>query len=144
VSATKWLSEIVLTRWDDVDGYWIPRGWAKRAPVKTQSRIDVPRDGSSVARGPVAVAGVAWAPTRGIDRVEVRLDDGGWLEAELGPSLGANSWRQWVYRWDAAAGRHTITVRATDGSGEVQDEQRRPPAPDGATGHHRIEVTVTG
>ena len=141
VSATKWLSEIALaTR--DFDAYWIERGWAKEAPIKTQSRIDVPRHRSTVDAGRVAVAGVAWAPTRDIRAVEVRIDNGAWQSARLGPSLGRDAWRQWVYAWDAKPGDHEIAVRATDGNGAVQTPLRAEPHPDGATGHHTISVRV--
>jgi DMSO/TMAO reductase YedYZ molybdopterin-dependent catalytic subunit len=141
VSATKWLAAIELTSWD-VDGYWIPRGWAKEGPIKTQTRIDVPRDGTSVASGRRAIAGVAWAPTRGIQRVEVRVDDGPWTDAELAEPIGDDTWRQWYLPWDAAAGDHRITARATDGRGDVQTDQRTPVAPDGASGHPSIDVGV--
>lgn len=144
VSATKWLTEIELTRWDDFDAYWVPRGWAKEAPIKTQSRIDVPRSGRTLPAGSVAVAGVAWAPHRGISRVEVRVDDGAWREAELSGDAPSDTWRQWRYDWDAAPGRHTMAVRATDATGETQTDERRPPAPDGATGHHAITVRIEG
>jgi DMSO/TMAO reductase YedYZ molybdopterin-dependent catalytic subunit len=143
VSATKWLSEIELTRWDDFDAYWVPRGWAKEAPVKTQSRIDTPPSGAQMAPGPRQVAGVAWAPNRGIGRVEVQLGEAAsWVEAELSESLSDNSWRQWSVEWDASPGTHRIRVRATDGEGETQTEAIVPPAPDGATGWHTIEVSV--
>jgi DMSO/TMAO reductase YedYZ molybdopterin-dependent catalytic subunit len=143
VSATKWLDEIRLTRFEDFDGYWIPRGWSKEAPIKTQSRIDVPRSGASLPPGPAPVAGVAWAPTRGIARVEVQIDDGPWETAELGDALSDNTWVQWLHQWDATPGRHTITVRATDGTGETQTSDVRPPVPDGATGWHTRRVTVS-
>jgi DMSO/TMAO reductase YedYZ molybdopterin-dependent catalytic subunit len=141
VSATKWLSEIELTG-SSVEGYWIPRGWAKEGPVLTQSRIDVPARDSTVAAGPQVVAGVAWAPTRGIRAVEVRVDDGPWQPAELAEPLGDECWRQWQYRWTAEPGEHRLSVRATDGDGEVQTEQRAPVAPSGATGYHRRDVQV--
>ncbi|GEM_PF-84942 len=142
VSATKWLEEIRLTTWEGFDSYWVPRGWAKRGPIKTQSRIDVPRRDSRVRAGRVAVAGVAWAPTRSIERVEVQIDDGPWVRAELSNNMSINSWRQWVYAWDATPGRHRIRCRATDGTGSTQTSEVRPPAPDGATGWHTIEVTA--
>lgn len=142
VSATKWLKEIELTRLEDFDAYWIPRGWAKEAPVKTQSRIDVPRTGAKLAAGPVAIAGVAWAPTRGISAVEVRIDDGPWQPAQLGDVASRNTWVQWRYEWAAAPGDHQIAVRATDGTGAVQTEERRPPDPDGATGYHLRRARV--
>jgi DMSO/TMAO reductase YedYZ molybdopterin-dependent catalytic subunit len=141
VSATKWLSAIELTTWD-VDGYWIPRGWAKEGPVKTQSRIDVPAPGGTVRAGRTPIAGVAWAPTRGIERVEVRVDDGPWQEAELAAPYDVDVWRQWVLPWDATPGAHRIAARATDGAGEVQTDQRTPVAPDGASGYPVIEVLV--
>lgn len=142
VSAVKWLSAIELTTFDAEQGFWIPRGWAREGPVKTQSRIDVPRAGARVPAGRTAVAGVAWAPTRAIERVEVRVDDGAWAQARLATALSADTWRQWVYEWDATPGAHTLTVRATDGTGETQTDQRTPVAPDGASGHHTVEVTV--
>jgi DMSO/TMAO reductase YedYZ molybdopterin-dependent catalytic subunit len=143
VSATKWLAEIELTTWDAVDGYWIPRGWAKEGPIKTQSRIDVPRADTSVPAGPTPIAGVAWAPTRGIEQVEVRVDDGPWQPARLSGALSANTWVQWLLSWDATPGRHQIEVRATDGTGETQTAEAAPPAPSGATGHDTISVEVT-
>lgn len=141
VSATKWLTEIELTTLDAFDAYWVPLGWAKEAPILTQSRIDTPR--SNVAAGVVPVAGVAWAPDRGISAVEVRVDGGAWQTAELSTAISDATWVQWVYRWDATRGDHRIEVRATDGTGDVQAEERTPPAPDGARGYHRVEVSVT-
>lgn len=143
VSATKWLSSIELTGWDEFDAYWVPRGWAKEAPIKTQSRIDTPVHGASFTPGRRQVAGVAWAPNRGIAKVEVRLgEDADWVEARLSEPLSDNCWRQWVVDWEAAAGSHRLQVRATDGEDEVQTDEIRPPAPDGATGWHTIQVEV--
>ncbi len=143
VSATKWVSEIRLTTLEAFDGYWIPKGWSKLGPVKTQSRIDTPRLGTPVTAGEVVpIAGVAWAPNIGIERVEVQIDSGEWQEAELGVSLGSNAWRQWVLPWTAEEGRHVIRVRATDASGYTQTSDITPPAPSGATGWHQITVTA--
>jgi DMSO/TMAO reductase YedYZ molybdopterin-dependent catalytic subunit len=143
VSATKWLASIELTGWDEFDAYWVPRGWAKEAPIKTQSRIDTPANSAALEPGIRQVAGVAWAPNRGISKVEVRLgDETDWVEARLSEPLSDNCWRQWVVDWDAPAGTHRIQVRATDGDGEVQTDQVRRPAPDGATGWHTIHVSV--
>jgi DMSO/TMAO reductase YedYZ molybdopterin-dependent catalytic subunit len=143
VSATKWLSSIELTGWDEFDAYWIPRGWSKEAPIKTQSRIDTPQSNARFDSGPRQVAGVAWAPTRGISKVEVQLGEGAdWVEAELSESLSDNTWLQWAVEWDAPAGDHQLQVRATDGEGNLQTDEVRPPAPDGATGWHRVHVTV--
>jgi DMSO/TMAO reductase YedYZ molybdopterin-dependent catalytic subunit len=145
VSATKWLSQIELTTWDGFDAYWVPRGWAKEAPIKTQSRIDTPGQNAELAPGRQVVAGVAWAPTRGISKVEVQLGaDQPWLEAELSEPLSENAWVQWRIDWEAtSAGRHEVRCRATDGEGYVQTEEVRPPAPDGATGWHTRAVFVT-
>jgi len=142
VSATKWLKDIELTTLEDFDGYWISRGWSKDGPVKTQSRIDVPRSGAQVTAGTVAVAGVAWAPSRGIAKVEVQVDDGPWQEAKLGDVASRNTWVQWMLPWNATAGNHTLRVRATDLTGQVQTSNEQGPAPDGATGYHRRTVVV--
>ena len=143
VSATKWVVDLELTRFDRVEAYWTPRGWAAQAPVKTASRIDVPRDGAQVRAGRVAVAGVAWAQHRGIRAVEVQVDGGPWQAARLAADVSADAWRQWVLDWDAPRGRHEVRVRATDGTGAVQTGDLAPPAPDGATGWHTIEVHVS-
>jgi DMSO/TMAO reductase YedYZ molybdopterin-dependent catalytic subunit len=142
VSATKWLTELQLTRFDQFEAFWIPRGWAAKAPILTQSRIDVPRARATVAAGRVPVAGVAWAPDRGIGGVEVRIDGGAWAPATISTPISAATWVQWLYPWDAALGSHEIEVRAIDGAGEVQTDARSNPAPDGARGHHRVTVTV--
>ncbi len=142
VSAVKWIDEIHLTTWDGFDAYWVPRGWSKEGPMKTQSRIDVPVGRGAVAGQPTPIAGIAWAPTRGIERVEVEIDGGEWLPCELGEALGDESWVQWHYEWTPTAGRHQIRVRATDGDGVTQGEQPVPPRPDGAEGWHTVVVTV--
>lgn len=144
VSATKWLSEIELTRFDELEGYWIPRGWAVEGPIKTQSRIDTPLRGRILRVGePVAIAGVAWAPTRGIERVEVQVDDGPWRDAELGEQYADTTWRQWSLEWVPTEVRyHRLRVRATDGTGETQTSDRTPVAPDGASGWHTFDVNV--
>jgi DMSO/TMAO reductase YedYZ molybdopterin-dependent catalytic subunit len=143
VSATKWLTEINLTTMEAFDGYWIPRGWAKLAPIKTQSRIDVPRDRATVPAGRTAIAGVAWAMHRGISQIEVKVDDGDWTRVRMADEVSVDAWRQWVYEWDAKPGKHLIAVRATDGPGNVQTGEQASPDPDGATGWHTVRVTVT-
>lgn len=142
VSATKWVVELKVTTFTDDMGYWTPRGWSALGPVKTASRIDVPASGFSVAPGTVAVAGVAWAQHRGIEQVEVRVDDGPWREATLAEAISADTWRQWVYEWDAPSGNHTLAVRATGVENDTQRENRVPPAPDGSEGWHTITVNV--
>ena len=142
VSATKWLVDLELTTLEAYNAYWIERGWAKEAPVKTQSRIDTPIPGARFSAGTVPIAGVAWAQHRGIQKVEVRVDGGPWQEARLGPDGGIDYWRQWYLPWDALPGRHELTVRATDLSGDVQPEQRTTPFPKGATGWHSVVVII--
>lgn len=139
VSATKWLSEVEFTGWNDFDAYWVPRGWAKKAPIKTQSRIDTPREGN-IKTGINTIAGVAWAQTRGISRVQVRVDDGQWTDAHLPRELSIDTWRQWYLDHDFTPGAHKIAVRATDGTGSTQTGIVRDPRPDGATGYHTIQV----
>jgi DMSO/TMAO reductase YedYZ molybdopterin-dependent catalytic subunit len=141
-SATKWVTQLELTTFDAYDPYWAQRGWAKIAPIKTMARIDTPRGLASVDAGTVAVGGVAWAVHRGIEAVEVRVDDGPWQPAQLGAVPGNDTWRQWMYPWEATSGRHSLTVRATDGTGETQTDERVEPIPDGATGWHSIVVMV--
>ncbi len=143
VSATKWLVDLEVTRFDRAQAYWTRRGWNDRAPIRTFSRIDVPRPFARVPAGRVAVAGVAWAQRRGIETVEVRVDGGPWSPARLGAVPGVDTWRQWAWAWDATPGLHRLEVRATDALGETQPQTRRPPKPDGATGWHSVTVTVT-
>jgi DMSO/TMAO reductase YedYZ molybdopterin-dependent catalytic subunit len=142
VSATKWLTELELTRFDTFQGFWVPRGWAAKAPILTQSRIDVPSFGATVPAGHTPIAGVAWAPDRGITGVEVNIDRAGWAPAKLSSPISKATWVQWLYDWDAAPGSHTIEVRATDGTADIQTDAHSAPAPDGARGHHTIQVTV--
>jgi len=142
VSATKWVVDLEVTRFADFTAYWTERGWSARGPVKTQSRIDVPRRDATVRAGRVAVGGVAWAQHTGIERVELRVDDGAWQRAELAAVPGVDTWRQWALAWDATPGRHTLAVRATDASGHTQTGEEQGVVPDGATGWHTIEVAV--
>ncbi len=143
VSATKWVVDLELTTFEAYDAYWIQRGWAQQAPIKTESRIDTPRSSDRLRAGEVAIAGVAWAQHRGIDGVEVRVDDGSWATADLGAANTVDTWRQWVYRWNAMPGQHRLAVRATDGTGVVQTTEQVAPFPDGATGDHTIVVDVS-
>ncbi len=140
VSATKWLTRLELTRFDQAQGYWIPRGWSAQAPIKTQSRIDTPTDGATVKTGLVAIAGVAWAPTRGISKVEIQVGEGKWRDATLGPELANTTWRQWWIDWTPTSGNYIIKVRATDGTGELQPKERTSVEPNGAEGWHTINV----
>jgi hypothetical protein len=146
VSATKWVTEIELTRWEDFDAYWIPRGWAKEGPVKTMARIDRPRRKKSYsanADGVIDIAGLAWAVHRGISKVEVSIDEGEWRECDLAGVPSDDTWRQWRYRWSGAqAGDHDVRARAYDGAGEPQPEEPKSVAPDGAQGYHQVRFKV--
>ncbi|WP_412741010.1 molybdopterin-dependent oxidoreductase [Krasilnikovia sp. MM14-A1259] len=142
VSACKWVTELELTRFADFDAYWVPRGWAQQAPIKTQSRIDTPRDGAKRPAGQIVVAGVAWAQHRGIAKVEVQVDGGPWQTATLAETVSADTWRQWFLPWTATPGRHTLRVRATDTTGATQPGTPAPPEPDGATGWHTVTLAV--
>jgi hypothetical protein len=143
VSATKWVVEMELTRFDRAAAYWTRQGWAPRAPIKTESRIDVPKDGQKVPMGPVVFGGVAWAQNRGVRLVEVRIDDGGWQPAQQGASYSNETWRLWSFPWEAKSpGKHTVTVRATDNTGATQTADQASPVPDGATGWHTVNFTV--
>lgn len=142
VGACKWVTELRVSTFDRYDAYWVERGWAADAPVKTASRIDTPKPFARLKPGPVMIAGVAWAQRRGIGGVAVQVDDGPWQAAQLADGPTPDTWRQWLLRWDATPGAHTLRVRATDGTGATQPEERATPFPHGATGWHTIAVTV--
>lgn len=142
VSATKWLTNIELTTLEAYDVYWVRLGWAKEAPILTQSRIDTPRAGSDLVAGSIPVAGVAWAPDRGVSHVEVQVDDGAWNVAQRSDPISDATWVQFVYRWPATPGDHVLRVRATDGTGRTQSAEVTPPPPDGARGYHTVHVSV--
>ena len=143
VGSTKWLTELEVTTFAAFDQYWVARGYAAEAPIKTMARIDTPRSLESVAAGRVVVGGVAWAQTRGIEAVEIRIDDGEFQPVQLADELTTESWRQWRFDWDATPGRHDLTVRATDGTGTTQTEGRADVVPDGASGWMSLVVTVS-
>lgn len=142
VSARKWIEEIELTTFAAYDPYWVRRNWARRAPVKTQARIDTPKPFARPAAGIVMVAGVAWAQHRGIDRVETRVDDGPWEETDLAAEATRDTWRQWSWPWRSIPGTHTLTVRATDRAGKTQRERRAGTIPDEASGRHSVVVST--
>lgn len=143
VSATKWVTELKVTTFEADEAYWTPRGYAAEAPIKFSSRIDTPRTGTPVAAGTVAIAGMAWAQTVGIDRVEVRIDDGDWQAATISTPINADTWVQWMLEWQAEAGTHYVEVRAVNKNGDTQIEERAPIAPDGSSGWQRVLVTVS-
>jgi DMSO/TMAO reductase YedYZ molybdopterin-dependent catalytic subunit len=142
VSATKWLVDLEVTRFDDISAYWTQRGWSAKGPVRTQSRIDVPRANHGVMAGDVRVAGVAWAQHTGIEKVEISLDGGPWTATELGGVPSVDTWVQWSGTVQAEPGNHKVSVRATDRSGYTQTAVRRDVVPNGATGWHTIDFTA--
>jgi DMSO/TMAO reductase YedYZ molybdopterin-dependent catalytic subunit len=143
VSACKWITDIKVTTFAGEYAYWAQRGWTQQAPIKTESRIDVPSlANTSLKAGARQIAGVAWAQHKGIDAVEVRVDGGSWQQARLAAVPGIDTWRQWVLDWDATRGNHVIESRATDATGYTQTAAQAPPEPNGATGYPTITVTV--
>jgi DMSO/TMAO reductase YedYZ molybdopterin-dependent catalytic subunit len=143
VSATKWVTELVVTRFGAETAYWSTRGWSEKGPVKLSSRVDVPRENATVAAGTVTVAGVAWSQHVGVSAVDVQVDDGAWNSATLADAISVDTWRQWRWEWPATSGSHTLRVRATDANGLVQTSKLADVAPDGATGLHEISVSVS-
>jgi DMSO/TMAO reductase YedYZ molybdopterin-dependent catalytic subunit len=144
VSATKWVVDMELTTFDAKQSYWLKRNWGVKAPIKTQSRIDSPRGFATVPAGTVTIAGIAWAQTVGIAKVEVRLDGGEWQQARLATEVNSQTWRMWRLDVDLGPGAHKAEVRATDRRGQTQTRDRVPPIPDGATGWHSTDFTVEG
>jgi len=143
VSATKWVTKLTVTTFAAQKAYWTQRGYSAQAPIKTESRIDVPKPLSQVKAGRIAVAGIAWAPATGIAAVEVNVDNGPWQHATLAAADGLDTWRQWMWAWDAQPGLHTLQVRATDSKGVTQTPARTNPVPNGASGWDSTVVTVT-
>jgi hypothetical protein len=141
VSATKWLTKLEVTRFDRATAYWTTRGYSARGPVKVSSRIDVPNRAEPA--GVVTVAGVAWAQHTGIARVQLQVDGEPWRDCELAGDWSVDVWRQWRFRWTATKGAHTLRVRATDAEGLVQTARLAGEAPDGATGLHTVQVSIT-
>ncbi len=144
VSATKWVTDIEVTTFADATAYWAERGWSQQAPIKTESRIDVPAIGSTLRPGPTQVAGVAWAQHKGVAAVEVRVDRGPWHEARLAAVPDIDTWRQWVFPWQATPGNHVLEARATDKTGYTQTALQAQPPPNGASGYPSAAVTVRG
>jgi DMSO/TMAO reductase YedYZ molybdopterin-dependent catalytic subunit len=142
VSATKWVTDINVTTFAGNYAYWAQRGWSQQAPIKTECRIDVPNGLNNIRGGTTAVAGVAWAQHKGIEAVHVRVDSGPWNQAGLAAVPGIDSWRQWVWEWDATPGQHVLEARATDKTGYTQTSLAAQPEPNGASGYPSVSVTV--
>jgi hypothetical protein len=143
VSATKWVTDWELTTFAAKQGYWIPRGYSALAPIKTESRIDKPAQFDTVTAGQVTIAGIAWAQTKGISRVQVRVDGGPWQDAQLSTEVSKDTWRMWRAFVDMRSGQHTVQARATDQTGYTQTGQNQISIPDGATGYPSVTFTAT-
>jgi DMSO/TMAO reductase YedYZ molybdopterin-dependent catalytic subunit len=139
----KWITSIEVVN-VDYQGYWQQSGWSDLATVRMTSRIDTPQDGAQLpANEPTYVAGVAFSGNKGISEVDVSYDSGQtWHRATLKPPLSDLTWVLWSLPWQPAPGSYTISVRAIDSEGNVQDPQVAPPLPNGASGYHTIQVTA--
>lgn len=155
-AGVKWLRRLTVL---DQEGsfYWASRGWPPEPrAVRAMSRIDavggtpVPvradlrsrRAVMPVAAGMVAVVGTAWAPVMGVDRVQVRADDGPWHDAELAGSIGVRSWRRWRCDVRVPAGSRRLQVRCAERDTGWQDPSPRSPHPLDATGLHQVLVVT--
>jgi DMSO/TMAO reductase YedYZ molybdopterin-dependent catalytic subunit len=143
VSATKWVVDLEVTRFEDFEAFWTEKGWAEEGPIKMSSRIDVPGSGDELPAGETKVAGVAWAQHTGIGAVEVAVDGSPWMPARLARTPSIDTWVQWVATVDLEPGDHVLRVRAVDLEGHVQTGVVAAPVPDGATGWHEIQVSVS-
>jgi hypothetical protein len=142
VSATKWVVDMKVSNFAEESAYWTDRGWADHGPIKTATRIDVPKAFAQFPAGDVTLAGVAWAQHRGITKVEIQIDDGPWQQAELAGDASVDTWRQWKFVWKATSGTHTVQSRATDGTGAVQTDQVRDVLPNGASGYDSRSIVI--
>jgi len=140
----KWLDRIDLVNHES-GGYWEQQGWDHNPIVKTTSRIDAPADGGVIKLGPVTIAGVAFAGTRGIEKVEYSTDGGAsWSEAPFKAPLSKLTWVLWSADWTPAAeGAYRIMTRATDGTGALQESRGAASYPSGASGYHTIHVDIS-
>jgi DMSO/TMAO reductase YedYZ molybdopterin-dependent catalytic subunit len=140
----KWLDSIDLVN-QETRGYWEQQGWDHNAVVKTTARFDVPGDGEIVKVGEIPLAGVAFAGTRGISKVEYSTNGGSsWSSADFAPALSKLTWVIWRSTWTPVShGAYTLEVRATDAAGSLQDSNNAPSYPSGSTGYHTIHVNVS-
>jgi DMSO/TMAO reductase YedYZ molybdopterin-dependent catalytic subunit len=144
ISATKWITRITVTTYAEKQAYWTERDWATDAPIKISTRIDTISALDQLDAGEVLVGGVAWAQQKGgVAQVQVQIDGGPWQDAEMGPDVGNDYWRQWFYRWDAQPGSRTVAARAISGDGETQSAVRALPFPEGSSGIQSLRVTVS-
>jgi DMSO/TMAO reductase YedYZ molybdopterin-dependent catalytic subunit len=143
VSACKWVVEMKVTRFADIEAYWTQRGWSELGPVKLSSRIDVPSSGGEVLAAGGRVGGMAWSQHTGISAVEISVDDGPWQPADIGGVPSTDTWVQWAATIDVEPGDHTLAVRAIDADGQVQTGDEQDTLPDGATGWDMTNFKAT-
>lgn len=141
----KWIIRMEFIRGDQ-EGYWVRRGWDKDAVVRATAVIDTIATDMMITDDEgnqlIPIGGIAWAGDRGISKVEVRVDDGEWVQARLRRSINERTWNIWRYDWAFADGRHTFEVRCVEGDGTPQIESRAGVAPSGATGIHSVTTTI--
>ena len=135
VSATKWLVDLEVTTFDKFSAYWTERGWSEKGPVKTESRIDVPRNGAH--REGRARCGSAAAPGRSTPGSRRSSTSSTALPGRRpswaacpAPTPGCSG----PARSTSTPGEHRVVVRATDTSGYTQTAAQADVVPDGATG----------
>lgn len=132
----KWIMDIEVTeRYDE--GFWVRRGWDEVARVNATSVVDTVATNNLIQQDNqtlVPIGGMAYAGSRGISKVKIRVDDGDWQEAQLRQPISDLTWVLWRYDWPFKAGEHTVYVRCVDGRGLEQIETSRGERPSGATG----------
>lgn len=142
VSATKWVVDLEVTRFEDKTAYWTDRGWSDKGPIKTMARVEVPASFAKMPEGKVTIAGSAWSQGRGITKVEIQIDGGEWKAVKLADEANVNTWRQWYLEVDLKPGLHNVKARATDAKDGLQTEERADPIPNGASGWQSVQFTV--
>ncbi|GAA4809754.1 molybdopterin-dependent oxidoreductase [Nocardioides caeni] len=142
VSATKWVVDLEVTRFDEITAFWTDKGWSELGPVKIASKIEVPGSGDDVPAGEVLCAGYAWFQHTGIGAVEVQVDGGPWQQAEIATTPNVDTWVQWQVMLDLDEGDHQLRVRAVGEDGSTQTGVVADVLPDGATGWHTVDITA--
>ncbi len=140
----KWITQMTAAN-KPGPGYWVDRGWSQTAIPETTSVIDTVNVDQNTLKqtGVFPLGGIAWAGARGVSKVEVQVDKSPWVVAQLrSPTVGPLTWVQWRYDWKAVPGSHTVQVRATDGTGALQDITFNDPGPDGATGIYSVRLDI--
>ena len=137
----KWITGIEVVG-DEAyrEGYWVQRNWDKAAIIRATSVVDTVAVEEAFAQNGqqyVPIGGIAFAGVRGVSKVEVRVDNGEWQEAQLRSPLSEATWVIWRYDWRFEPGNHAFEVRCAEGDGTPQIEVYNSPRPSGATGIHQ-------